>query len=129
MEKIYKKDYFNAILDVLAKESDNHCYGDKGIPVPDMRAFINNEIDLLTRKNTRKSTKPTKSATETADVAEKILADMPTGEKLTATQVQNKIPELAGVSNQRITAALKMLVNTGFVENTHEKGKSLFIKK
>lgn len=129
MEKIYKKDYYNAVLDVLAKESDNHCYGDKGIPVPDIRTFIKNEMDLLTRKNTRKSTKPTKSATETADVAEKILADMPTGEKLTATQIQNQIPELAGVSNQRITAALKVLVNTGFVENTHEKGKSLFIKK
>jgi len=129
MEKMYKKDYYNAVLDVLAKESDNHCYGDKGISVPDIRTFIKNEMDLLTRKNTRKSTKPTKSATETADVAEKILADMPTDEKLTATQIQNQIPELAGVSNQRITAALKVLVNTGFVENTHEKGKSLFIKK
>lgn len=118
MEKMYKKDYF-AELRTLAERSNRE----------DLIKFIDNEVELLTRKNTRKSTKPTKSATETADVAEKILADMPTGEKLTATQIQNQIPELAGVSNQRITAALKVLVNTGFVENTHEKGKSLFIKK
>lgn len=127
-EKITKKDYFNAMLEILASDSDNHCYGDKGISVPAIREFIGHEVELLTKKNSRKPTKPTKSATETADVAEKILAEMPTDEKLTVTQIQNMIPDLATCSNQRVTSALKVLVNTGFVENTHEKGKSLFRK-
>lgn len=92
-------------------------------------AFIDHELELLAKKNASRPNKPTKSATETADVAEKILSDMPAGEKFTATEIKNMIPEISDKSNQRITAALKVLINTGFLDNVKEKGKSYFIKK
>ena len=94
----------------------------------DLVNFVDTRIAQVEAKNAKRTNKPTKSASETAEVAEIILANMPTGERLTASAIQGMIPELAGKSNQRMTAALKVLVNTGFVENIHEKGKSLFIK-
>ena len=98
---------------------------DNGAPA-EMIAFIDNRMEQTKRKNANRSNKPTKSATETADVAEKILGVLPNEGKFTATQIQAMDSTLATASNQRITAALKVLVNTGFVKNIHEKGKSLF---
>ena len=115
MEKMTKRDYFNAIRELVADR-------------PDLVAFIDHEVELLSKKNATRSTKPTKSATETANVAEKILAVLPAGEKFTATEIAGMDETLKNVSNQRITAALKVLMNTGFVTNTREKGKSYFTK-
>ena len=100
---------------------------DNGAPA-EMIAFIDDRMEQTKRKNASRSNKPTKSATETADVAEKVLAILPADGKFTATEIVNMDDGLKGTSNQRMTAALKVLVNTGFVVNTHEKGKSLFAR-
>ena len=117
MEKITKKEQFAKVRAILVENGEN-----------DLVAFIDHEVELLTAKNSRRSNKPTKSASETAEVAETILSIIPAEGKFTASQIQAMDSTLAPVSNQRITAALKVLVNTGFVENTKEKGKSLFSK-
>lgn len=98
---------------------------DNGAPA-DKVAFIESRMEQTKRKNASRSNKPSKSSAETAEVAEKILGVLPNDGKFTATQIQAMDSTLATASNQRITAALKMLVNTGFVNNIHEKGKSLF---
>jgi len=128
-EKMTKKDYFNAVLDLIDTMSTTdptETFGERKVTAPDMRTFIENEIELLTRKNASRSTKPTKSAIETADVAEKILAILPASGKFTATEIANMDDSLKGTSNQRMTAALKVLVSTKLVENIREKGKSYF---
>ena len=128
MEKIYKKDYYNAVLDVLAKESDNHCYGDKGIPVPDIRTFIKNEIDLLTRKNSRKSTKPTKNQIENEKYASMILEKMADNDAYTVSEIQALVPELATLSNQKVTGVLGIMKDNGLVKREVVKGRAYFSK-
>ena len=128
-EKMTKKDYFNAVLDLIDTMSatdPTETFGERKVTAPDMHTFIENEIELLTRKNASRSTKPTKSAIETADIAEKILAILPASGKFTATEIANMSDSLKGTSNQRMTAALKVLVSTKLVENIREKGKSYF---
>ena len=129
MEKIYKKDYFNAILDVLAKESNNHCYGDKSIPVPDMRAFIENEIELLTRKNSRRSTKPTKGQIENEKYASMILEKMADNDAYTVSEIQALVPELATLSNQKVTGVLGIMKDNDLVKREVVKGRAYFSKK
>ena len=94
----------------------------------DLIQFVDSRIAQVDAKNAHKSTKPTKSAIETADVAEIILANMPVNQKMTATEIQNSIPALVGKSNQRMTAALKVLCSTGLIKNVKEKSKSYFVK-
>ena len=127
-KKITKKDYYNAILDILAHQSENHVEGEKGIAIPDIRLFVEHELDLLAKKNASRNSKPTKSATETAEVAERILAVMEPGKRYTVSEVQALDPMLKEKSNQRMTAGMNVLKGTGFVENIPEKGKSYYIK-
>ena len=115
--KITKKDNYVA-LRALAVDAER----------PDLVEFVDHELELLSKKNASRNGKPTKSATETAEVAEVILANMPAGTKMTVTEIQKSIPALAEKSNQRMTAAIKVLEGTGFLRNVTEKGKSYYEK-
>jgi len=43
MENITKNDCIEALLTILARESNNHCFGDKQIPTATLRAFLEKE--------------------------------------------------------------------------------------
>ena len=116
MEKMTKKDYF-AELKALAENAGR----------TDLIEFVNHELDLLAKKNTRRTDKPSKSAMETAELAERVLKLMASETRYTATDLVKAIGEV-GISNQRMTAALNVLINTGFVKNERSKGKSYFYK-
>ena len=116
MEKMTIKDYFMEVRAIVEKEGRN-----------DLVEFIDGRIAQVKAKNARKSNKPSKSAIETADLAERVLSLMETGTRYTASEMVKAVGEV-GVSNQRMTAALNVLVNSGFVVNEREKGKSYFIK-
>lgn len=117
MEKVTIVEQFNGVRAFLEEKEAPEW----------MINFIEGRKALTVAKNARRSNKPTKSATATAELAEKVLTLMEAEIRYTATDLVKAIGD-AKISNQRMTAALNVLVNTGFVKNEKVKGKSLFFK-
>ena len=87
--------------------------------------FIDHEIELLERKNSSKSSKPTATQLANAVHKEKILEFLATNGKATVTQIMKAI----GLeSNQKTSALVRQLKETGEVIRTEEKGVAYFGK-
>lgn len=116
--KMTKRDYFNAILAVLATVEDTDVSG--------LTAFVNHEIELL--ENKRSSTKPTKTQTENLTVKETIVSVLKEiGKPVTITEMQKFSTDLAEFSCQKLSALLKQLVeNDKTVTKVTEKKKTYF---
>lgn len=116
--KMTKRDYFNAILAVLATVEDTDVSG--------LTAFVNHEIELL--ENKRSSTKPTKTQTENLAVKETIVSVLKEiGKPATISEMQKFSTELAEFSCQKLSALLKQLVeNDKTVTKVTEKKKTYF---
>ena len=116
--KMTKRDYFNAILAVLATVEDTDVSG--------LTAFVNHEIELL--ENKRSSTKPTKTQTENLAVKETIVSVLKEiGKPVTITEMQKFSADLAEFSCQKLSALLKQLVeNDKTVAKVTEKKKTYF---
>ena len=116
--KMTKRDYFNAILAVLATVEDTDVSG--------LTAFVNHEIELL--ENKRSSTKPTKTQTENLVVKETIVSVLKEiGKPVTITEMQKHSADLAEFSCQKLSALLKQLVeNDKTVAKVTEKKKTYF---
>ena len=116
--KMTKRDYFNAILAVLATVEDTDVSG--------LTAFVNHEIELL--ENKRSSTQPTKTQTENLAVKETIVSVLKEiGKPVTITEMQKFSAELAEFSCQKLSALLKQLVeNDKTVTKVTEKKKTYF---
>lgn len=110
--KMTKRDYFNAIkaIDEVAANAD-------------MVAFIDHEIELLDKKASSK--KATKTQEENVGIKAEILSVL-TSEGATVTDIQSKSEMLGGLSNQRVSALLRQLVESGEVVKTIDKKKSYF---
>lgn len=110
--KMTKRDYFNAIkaIDEVAANAD-------------MVAFIDHEIELLDKKASNK--KATKTQAENVGIKAEILSVL-TSEGATVTDIQSKSEMLGGLSNQRVSALLRQLVESGEVVKTIDKKKSYF---
>ena len=116
--KMTKRDYFNAILAVLATVEDTDVSG--------LTAFVNHEIELL--ENKRSSTKPTKTQTENLAVKETIVSVLKEmGKPVTISEMQKFSADLAEFSCQKLSALLKQLVeNDKTVTKVTEKKKTYF---
>ena len=116
--KMTKRDYFNAILAVLATVEDTDVSG--------LTAFVNHEIELL--ENKRSTAKPTKTQTENLAVKETIVSVLKEmGKPATITEMQKFSAELAEFSCQKLSALLKQLVeNDKTVTKVTEKKKTYF---
>ena len=116
--KMTKRDYFNAILAILATVEDTDVSG--------LTAFVNHEIELL--ENKRSSTKPTKTQTENLAVKETIVSVLKEiGKPVTITEMQKHSTDLAEFSCQKLSALLKQLVeNDKTVTKVTEKKKTYF---
>lgn len=92
-----------------------------------MIAFIDGRIEQVKNKNAKRSDKPTKAQAENAILAEAVIANMPAGEALTVSQIQNIVPELKDFSNQKASAVVRVLIKEGRLMKSEGKGgKSLF---
>lgn len=111
-EKLTKREIINSML---AEESitKNSTY----------KAFLEHEIELLDKKLERK--KPTKAQEANAEIKEIILEALKNMSG-TVTEIQKASPNLEGCSNQKISALLKQLVESGKVTKTIDKKKSIF---
>ena len=86
----------------------------------DLKEFIEHEVELLDKKNSR-SGKPTKTQVENEAIKAQIVSILERVRKpMTVTQLLSE-SELAGLSNQKISALLTQLRESGKVMRTVEK--------
>ena len=117
MEKMTKRDYFNA-LRTLASASDH----------PELVEFIDHELALLAKKNSARSTKPTKTQVANAGYMDDILASMETGKAYTVSEIAELVPSLKGFSVNKVSALVRGLKLDGRVVRWEVKGKAYFTK-
>lgn len=112
IKKLTKKEKYGMVLDYI---KDNEM----------LVEFINNEIELLNKKSSKNTL--TKTQVENEKLKEKILATLVELDKYaTITEIQEANIELAELSNQKISALLKQLVDTNIVEKMIDKKKAYF---
>lgn len=96
---------------------------------PDLVAFIEHEVELLTRKNTangEKALTPNQIQNENFKVIiAKHMASAP-DRLFTVTELNKEVDVLNDLSNQRISAILRQMVDAGKVEKVVDKRKSYF---
>lgn len=112
IKTLTKKEKYGMVLDYI---KDNEM----------LVEFINNEIELLNKKSSKNTL--TKTQIENEKLKEKILATLVELDKYaTITEIQEANIELAELSNQKISALLKQLVDTNIVEKMIDKKKAYF---
>ena len=116
-KKMTNKEWFAVLASVVeASEMENKT---------EALAFINHEVELLEKKSAKSG--QTKTQKENVEVMEKIKSALgEVGKAVTITELQAASTEIAEYSNQKLSALLKKLVESGEVVKTTEKKKSYF---
>ena len=70
--------------------------------------------------------KPTAKQMENEGLKTAILSYMTVERLMTVTELMKEVPELDGMSNQKVSALIKQLKDAGLVEKQVDKGRSLF---
>lgn len=114
-KKMTKREYFNAIKAVLEAAGQD-----------EMVSFIDHEIELLDKKANRKSDKPT--ATQIANeelkgVLSEVLSEV---EGKTVTDLIKSDARLSELSNQKVSALLRLMIKDGTARSEKDKKKTLF---
>lgn len=111
-KRLTKKDYFTQLKEIV---KDN----------VELVAFIDNELDLLSRKNSKSTMSKTQVENENIKkVIVNTLTEIAT--PITITELQKANEDLAIYSNQKISALLKQLVDNEIVKKVVEKKVSRF---
>ena len=92
---------------------------------PMLVEFIDHEVELLTKKNSAEK-KPTAQQVANAGIATAITEGMEPNRLYTVTEIIKEIPQCAELTNQRVSALLRQLVETGKVKRTEDKRKAYF---
>ena len=121
IKKLTKKDYFGMIREIVI---DN----------PELVAFIDHEVELLTRKNSK--TSQTKVQVENEVIAQMLIQELTkVGTPITITDlmntsevIKNYIVESTGkpLTNQKISAIFKQLTESNQIVKVTDKKKSYF---
>lgn len=111
--KMTKRDYFNAIL---AK-----------YPLTDgEKKFVEHELELLAKKNSADK-KPTATQVANEGIKTAILNGLDKGVKYTITDIMKTVPECADLTNQKVSAIVRQMVEEKTVERIEEKRKAYFV--
>ena len=84
--------------------------------------------ESISKKNSAER-KPTATQKANEGYKEAILSFMEVGKKYTISELMKEVVELADLSNQRVSALVRQLKDSGLVERTEEKRKAYFSKK
>lgn len=89
--------------------------------------FIDHELELLAKKNSYKSDKPTKTQLANVGIKERIVAVMSAepNRLFTASEVLKALAD-ENLSGSKVTAMLTQLKNDGVVVRTEDKRKAYF---
>ena len=120
MKKLTKKDYFAQIRAIVIND-------------PELVAFVDHEVELLTKKNTGNSQTKVQKENETVKT---ILVDelAKIGRAVTITELMNESPVVKEytlengnkLTNQKISAIFKQLVDAKELVKVTDKKKSYF---
>ena len=88
-------------------------------------AKIDNELALLAKKNSAEK-KPTAQQTAIVGIMSAIVEGMEPNRLYTVTEIIKSIPACADLTNQRVSALLRQLVEGGKVKRTEDKRKAYF---
>lgn len=91
---------------------------------PTYVAYLENELALLDKKAQNK--KATKTQEQNVGIKALILDVLATIGSGTVTDIQNGNEELSALSNQKVSALVRQLVESGEVVKTTDKKKSIF---
>ena len=114
MTKMTKREMFEQIRTHLTDEAEI--------------AFIDHELELLAKKNERKSTKPTAKQVANAQLIEEIYEKMETGKSYRISEIQALSDELAEASGQKVSALVKRMKDNLLVIREVVKGTAYFTK-
>ena len=95
----------------------------------DERKFVEHEMELLAKKNAPKDGAKalTPAQKENEGIKTAILDYLATANKrMTITDMIKEIPSCAGMTNQKVSALVRQLVDALLVVRVEEKGKALF---
>ena len=110
--KVTKREMFEAIKAVEAVANDEA-----------MVAFIDHEIELLDKKSANKKPSKTQEANEAIKA---VVLDTLGTEPITVSELLKANEAFADMSNQKMSALLRQLVEAGKVVKSTDKKKSLF---
>ena len=119
-KKITKKEMFLQVIALAQGEEIS-------VSVDEIMDFARHEIDLLNKKASSKSKKEKANDAENvrlSDLILEVLLDFKGA--LTISEIMAKNDELGDLSNQKVSALMKKLVDGGQVVKTVNKGRSYF---
>ena len=124
--KMTKADRFTALAKFLSNNPDMKFPTPKGeITAKDMGEFVAHELELLSKKNSADK-KPTAQQTANEAIKTAIVDGMEANRLYTITELIKEIPECADMTNQRVSALVRQLVDAGLVKRTEDKRKAYF---
>lgn len=115
-KKMTKREYFNVLLSLNEVKANSELVD-----------FINHELELLSKKNASEK-KLTPTQKENLTIQGAILNYMETNVLYTITDLLKNVPECAGMSNQRVSAIVRIMREEKKVERIEEKRKAYFRK-
>lgn len=126
--KMTKADHFTALSDFLSENPDTVFPTDKGnISAEQMGVFLAHELELLAKKNSADK-QPTAQQTANEGIKTAILEGMEADKPYTITDLLKTIPACADLTNQRVSALVRQMVEAGLVVRTEDKRKAYFTK-
>ena len=90
-------------------------------------AKIDNELALLAKKNSAEKN-PTAQQVQNDGIKSAILNGMEANRLYTVTEIIKGVPECADLTNQRVSALMRQLMDAGLVKRTEDKRKAYFSK-
>lgn len=115
--RMTKAQKFQILADLPAVKAD-----------PMLSEFIAHEMELLAKKNTADK-KPTAQQEANAVIKQNVLTVLADGEKRTVSDLLKMVPDLPDtMTNQRMSALVRQMVDAGEVIRTEDKRKAYFSK-
>ena len=126
-KNITRVDALNTAINMIAETIELNGSGDPDeAKLTETVEVLTSIRDTITKANSRKSDKPTKTQIENAALRVKVLALMDTTPR-TVSEVMALDPDSIGtLTNQKVSALLNSAVAAGEVVKTVEKRKSYF---
>lgn len=115
-KKMTKKDYYNILKKSYPTTAENY---------KDVIAFIDHEIELLEKKNSAEK-KPTATQKANTELKAVIVESMVKDRNYTITEMIKEFPELSELTNQKVSAMVRQLVEANLIEKIEDKRKSYF---
>ena len=113
-KKKTQRDFYNELLALAIND--------------EQKDFINGRIAQLDKKSASKGKVVTATQKDNQILKEKILAEMEVGKAYTVTAMLKELDCVAELTNQKVSALMKQLVEDNLVVKTEDKRKSFFTK-